>query len=718
MKPVSLDELFNNKIFRIPDYQRGYAWKTEQLRQFWDDLVNLGEGRSHYTGLITMRKIPADNFSDRYQEEHWLVDEHSHRAYHIVDGQQRLTTCIVFLQAFVELMRSLTGNEGKCDSKIFVSDTLTVHDTIEKYIYRQHPKGIFRTYKFGYDTDNPSYQFFRHKIIGEPASGTVNETFYTLNLTRAKEYFTRHLRELHESDGAAGLQKTYMKVTRSLLFNEYAIKDDFNVYVAFETMNNRGKKLSSLELLKNRLIYLVTLYTDDHVDAASRDKLRQSINDVWKGVYYQLGRNKDNPLNDDEFLRAHWIMYFGYDSRVKYRQFLLDDYFSPRRVLTPASAKAHPKSFLEPTKVKAYVDSLGVSAGHWFDLHFPRLVDRFNGTYEGDREAEALLKLDRVGFRYFRPLAMAVLKNEPDSVKRTKIFERIERFIFLVFHASSGYRSNWAQPQFWRAARDVDRGGKIDLDKVDRDLAGRMPWVVGEDGKFNTRSFQYLMESKFADGGYGYFAWSGLKHLLFEYELHLQGPRPKKVSWEYLTKSRRDVVTVEHIAPRGPREDTGWRRLFESHSSFRGLAQEDKDELYHKYVNSLGNLLLLSNSVNAGLRDFPFERKKEPMFDDKTGKTVRDGYKNGSHSELQVAEYEKWGPDEIRERGMKLLTFFEERWGVEFRSKEEKENLLMLPANSSPARSESGSNEGAAAPPAGPDGSEAESRHATTQPQS
>ena len=218
-----------------------------------------------------------------------------------------------------------------------------------------------------------------------------------------------------------------------------------------------------------------------------------------------------------------------------------------------------------------------------------------------------------------------------------------------------------------------------------------MPWVIGEDGKFNTRSFQYLMESKFADGGYGYFAWSGLNHLLFEYELHLQGPRPKKVSWEYLKKSKRDVVTVEHIAPTGPRDETGWRQLFESHRSFQGLEKSEARKLYRRYVNSLGNLLLLSRSVNSGLQDFPFERKKKPMVDDKTGKTVRDGYENGSHSELQVAKNEKWGPDEIRERGMKLLTFFEERWGVEFRSKEEKESLLMLPANSDPEDSKSGS---------------------------
>jgi uncharacterized protein with ParB-like and HNH nuclease domain len=50
-EPRSLDSLFKEKIFRIPDYQRGYAWQHEQLKDFWEDLVNLADGRSHYTGV-------------------------------------------------------------------------------------------------------------------------------------------------------------------------------------------------------------------------------------------------------------------------------------------------------------------------------------------------------------------------------------------------------------------------------------------------------------------------------------------------------------------------------------------------------------------------------------------------------------------------------------------------------------------------------------------
>ena len=41
----SLDSLFKQKIFRIPDYQRGYAWQHEQINDFWEDLINPSEKR-------------------------------------------------------------------------------------------------------------------------------------------------------------------------------------------------------------------------------------------------------------------------------------------------------------------------------------------------------------------------------------------------------------------------------------------------------------------------------------------------------------------------------------------------------------------------------------------------------------------------------------------------------------------------------------------------
>ena len=51
MELQNLEEIFQGNIFRIPDYQRGYAWKAPQVQDFWEDLVSLAEdrkiGRAH-----------------------------------------------------------------------------------------------------------------------------------------------------------------------------------------------------------------------------------------------------------------------------------------------------------------------------------------------------------------------------------------------------------------------------------------------------------------------------------------------------------------------------------------------------------------------------------------------------------------------------------------------------------------------------------------------
>src|SRR5690606_27515236 len=84
---------------------------------------------------------------------------------------------------------------------------------------------------------------------------------------------------------------------------------------------------------KNRLIYLTTLFDDKQFDALNKQQLRKNINDAWKEVYYQLGRNQNAPLSDDDFLRAHWITYFQYSRKRgdDYIRFLLNK-FSAKNV--------------------------------------------------------------------------------------------------------------------------------------------------------------------------------------------------------------------------------------------------------------------------------------------------------------------------------------------------------------------------------------------------
>jgi len=223
-KPIALERLFKEKIFRIPDYQRGYAWQREQLRAFWEDLINLKGDRSHYTGVLTLREVRSPSVP-RDSKEFWLLDDHSYRLYHVVDGQQRLTTFVVFIQAFTDFFRSLSAHQEKTSKEIYITDSLTLADVEERYLFKINPKGEFRTYKFGYTEDNPSQEYLRYRILGERGGRDVQETFYTLNLGNAKKYFSEQIAELHSLKGLDGLADLFKRLTKRLLFNEYVIDD-------------------------------------------------------------------------------------------------------------------------------------------------------------------------------------------------------------------------------------------------------------------------------------------------------------------------------------------------------------------------------------------------------------------------------------------------------------------------------------------------------------
>ena len=689
-EPKSLDSLFKEKIFRIPDYQRGYAWRREQLKDFWEDLINLSGDRSHYTGVLTLKQIPVRDIA-KSDKEFWLVDDHSYRVHHIVDGQQRLTTFIIFLQAFVDFIKTLPENNEMPDEKIYITESLSVVALQSRYLFKTKPTGDqFRTYIFGYESDNPSYNYLRFRIFGEEGGGLVEETFYTLNLSIAKTYFTEQLRELQNQEGLEGLQDVYKKLTKRFLFNEYVIKDEFDVFVAFETMNNRGKKLSDLELLKNRLIYLTTLYSDDELDIASRKSLRDTINDAWKEVYRQLGRNKSRPLNDDDFLRAHWIMYFKYSRKTgqDYINFLLNEQFTPKKVLkkvarevlleTPEEMRSEQGiddsedengeaaedvviktiAQLQPTEIRDFVYSLKESAVHWFNAFYPDLA-----TGMSIDERQWIDRLNRIGIGYFRPLVMAVLKNEKSETARISVLKKIERFIFIIFRMNTAM-ANYGSSDFYNAARALDRS-EITLETIAIKLDEKLSYTLNTDMTFRNNDFYNRLFKKFK-GGSGYYGWPGLRYFLYEYETSLLSEsRQKKVEWNDLLKTENDKISIEHIYPQTETDE--WASFF--------VAIENEHR--PPYSATLGNLLLLSMSINASLQNDSFSSKKVVKYDS-MGKKTRNGYSDGSHSEIEVSHNDSWGPDQIKARGIKLLKFMEDRWSLCFKNDEEREKLLFL----------------------------------------
>lgn len=664
LQPLSL--LFQNRLFRIPDYQRGYAWQQLQLTDFWDDLVNLQDGRYHYTGLLSLKNLKSSETTS-WGSDLWMVSK-GFKPCHIVDGQQRLTTFVILLNEIVEYSRTLKENEGLSDSDIVLGYE-TLEDVVSKYICQHRPPNKqITTYLFGYEVDNPSSDYLQYRIFNEPYSGTVNETYYTRNLKFAKNFFRENLTALYESEGMDGINELYLKLTQRLMFNIHEIDDDYDVFVAFETMNNRGKKLTNLELLKNRLIYLTTLYSDDKFDKLDKENLRKQINETWKEVYYQLGRNEKTPLSDDEFLRAHWIAYFAY-SRKKgddYIHFLLNKFsakniFEKKTIMvvddTPASVidaeydidsdgdedsgevEKIEVSKLEPGEILDYVNSLKDMAKYWYDTFFPLQSENLT-----DDEKVWVDRLNRIGIGHFRPLIMAVIsRRDLKPEKRTELFTAVERFIFICFRLGY-FNATFRSSEYYRAARSICHK-EMDIDE----LINNINETTDANIEYALPNFITKIEKHFDNKG-GFYYWNSIKYFLYEYEYQLAKKNNlDKISWEMFTKIEKDKVSIEHILPQTPSKFY-WR------NQFRQFSGEEIEWL----SGALGNLLPLSQSINSALQNDSFEDKKTS----KNG--GRRGYQNGSHSEIEVAKETDWTAEHIYHRSKKLIEFMENRWKISF----------------------------------------------------
>ena len=674
----SLSELYQNKLFRIPDYQRGYAWRQGQLVDFWDDVMNLQEDRYHYTGLLSLKAVPKSE-SKGWDNDKWLIDS-GYKAYHVVDGQQRLTTFSILVNEIVSFVKSLECNAEKSDEEIVLCYQ-TLKAINSKYISQKRPpQNLITTYLFGYETDNPSADYLTYKIYEEPYSGAVNETYYTQNLKYAKEFFVDGLVKLYATDGIDGIENLFHKLTLQLMFNIHEIEDDYDVFVAFETMNNRGKKLTNLELLKNRLIYLTTLYGNDQLDLMDKAELRKQINDASKEAYYQLGRNQNSPLSDDEFLRAHWIIYFQY-SRKKgddYIKFLLNK-FSAKNIFDKQIIAIEEEvvetvdaeneiddddipqpteteivttiSKLQPGEIAAYVNSLKDVAKYWFYTCFPELSDL---THD---EKVWLDRLNRIGIGYFRPLITASLTPNANTTpeERINLFRAIERFIFLSFRMAA-FQSSYKSSDYYRKTRDVYMG-QLPIDEVAKDLTE----TSTNDMDYAIKNFTTRIDKRFSNGD-GFYGWRDLRYLLFEYEYKkAEETGIEKLGWAPFTKVEKDKVSIEHILPQTPTK-WYWRNQFRQYT----------DNEIKILSGTLGNLLPLSQSVNSSLQNDNFADKKSPKTNG------RRGYKDGSHSEIEVSLEADWDATSIFHRGIKMLKFVEKRWSVKFADEAQMVELLHI----------------------------------------
>jgi hypothetical protein len=208
------------------------------------------------------------------------------------------------------------------------------------------------------------------------------------------------------------------------------------------------------------------------------------------------------------------------------------------------------------------------------------------------------------------------------------------------------------------------RSGQITVNKICELLKERVDSWLEPEVSFDYQQFKGYIQRLYKNGG-GFYDWNGLRYFLYEYEYEKvrQHGNPK-IDWNLFVKSEKDKVSIEHIYPQTP-DNEYWDK------AFKKLSKEQK----HILAGSLGNLLPLSSSVNSSLQNDSFPKKKTAK---KQAQGGRRGYSDGSHSEIEVAQYKSWNAYTILDRGLKLLNFMERRWRIKFPDEKSKKDLLFL----------------------------------------
>lgn len=668
MELKTLNNLFTERIYRIPSYQRGYSWKNNkkidtkkedpfkdingQIKDLWDDIQNiLGNNHWHYTGLITLIKSHSDKVNEN---DKWLLDE-NFKQYYIVDGQQRITTLIIMIQCIIEKAERLNAkiSEDNIESlkNKYIFNKSTLYDDRESFI-------------FGYEKDKSSDNFFKKTILekNDVIVDDSEENTYTENLKKAKDFFNtvidmyinKHLKD-KKTIKEISIRKLFKTITNKLRFNEYILPDELNEFVVFETMNNRGKPLSELEKLKNRLMFLASKINDP--DNKQNEKLRNEINIAWNSIYMSLGRDKNDPLDDEDFVKNHWIMYFGKYSRAEarvYSNYLFNEYFTIQRIYS---------GHLTYDNIHGYILSLQSSAKIWNKIHHTKYFENDESTIQ-----EKIQSLHRVGMKAsFKPLIMACLLKDSKS-DYIALFDLLEEYSFKIFDVSDR-QSNTGDSKIYRLAYDVYEGTKF-AEQVASEISYHM------NAYYSFDLFKSQIIELFETGDKkGYYNWSGFKYFLFEYDKFLRMKNNiddlnSKIDWKRFSEN---YGSIEHIFPQSVtlskddflkpyikkgKEEVGlkvYEKIRKNWANFDEYSIEEKI----RCCGSLGNLLALSIPKNASLQNDSFKEKvdqsiKGPEYNHK-------GYRYGSYSEQLVANYNDWTPETILDRGIDMLDFLWEK---------------------------------------------------------
>jgi Protein of unknown function DUF262/Protein of unknown function (DUF1524) len=243
-------------VFSIPDYQRPYAWTTEEARELIEDLL----------GFIEATPGQVSEMPSYFLGSIVLIKGDSPKA-DVVDGQQRLTTLTLLLAAI----------RANIDIKL--------RSNITKRLYEEGDPLTGTDDRFRLTLRERDAEFFKQYVQKE--NGFENLLKLESALTDSRKNLRDNAR-LYQSRLQTLSEKQRVELASFVLQRCYIVvvasSDETSAFRIFAVLNSRGLDLTAPDILKAKLIGGVP------------EQLRDSYTVKWEEAEEELGRDGFNSL--------------------------------------------------------------------------------------------------------------------------------------------------------------------------------------------------------------------------------------------------------------------------------------------------------------------------------------------------------------------------------------------------------------------------------------
>lgn len=416
----TVEEALTDGVFDIPDYQRSFSWEQQQWDEFLQDIRFLPEGSSHFFGNIILEEQ-----DEQYQAESGVKS----RAYYVVDGQQRLTTVILFMRVVSELDENLRKQLRAMNTLFLPGDRPRLLPT---------------------DQDQ---QFFRDDLLGEANHNP--ETPSQQRLRDLYQFFHSEISNL-ESEGTITVSELADRLRHNFKLNIVETEGESEAAAIFEGLNDRGKPLSSLEKTKSLLVNMDRR-------ANKHGGPNREIDERFGKIYRKLfvlsnGHDQATDFDEDAFQRFHWGLYDGYES---------DEYSNSFETLK--------KRLYNQYRDEEYEGVRDTIAD--YSLRLCEAADAFEDVFRPNERPDAvegplrrLLELGRVA--NIVPVLMAAHleygDDQPEAMQT--IIDHCETLVFRVYSIDRR-RSNTGRSKLINLAHSIHTDNAFGVDKIVQRLA-------------------------------------------------------------------------------------------------------------------------------------------------------------------------------------------------------------------------------------------------------